>query len=79
MHLTSGIKDFQILEDAIERAKHEAKTLSEQKALKAGATKSDTSLFEKIETAELRAGKSLFIEAVITAKTTGNIIQNPKV
>ena len=79
VHLTSGIKDFQILEDAIEKAKQEAKTLSEQKALKAGATKSDTSLFEKIETAELRAGKSLFIEAVITAKTTGNIIQKPKV
>ena len=79
VHLTSGIKDFQMLDEAIERAKQEAKTLSEQKATKAGATKCDTSLFEKIETAELGAGKSLFIEAVITAKTTGNTVQNPKV
>ena len=72
VHLTSGIKDFQMLDEAIERAKQEAKTLSEQKAAKAGAREANTTLFENIQRADLGAGKSLFIEAVITAKTAGN-------
>lgn len=79
VHLTTGIEDFQMLDEAIERAKQAATIVSEQKAAKAGATKTYTTLFEHIQRADLGAGKSLFIEAVITAKTAGSTTSNPNV
>jgi len=72
VHLIEGIKDFKSLEEALESAKYEAQNLSKQRAIKAGAKKLKTTVFEKIEIAEISNKKKLFIEAVVTAKTIGN-------
>ena len=72
MHLIEGIKDFKSLEEALESTRYEAQKLSKQRAIKAGAKKLKTTVFEKIEMAEISNKKKLFIEAVITAKTIGN-------
>ena len=44
-----------------------------QKAIKAGAKRPKTIIFEKIETVEIGNGKRLFIEGIITAKTSENV------
>ncbi len=72
VHLTPGVEDFFSLEKAVERAKREAKISSEELAVKAGATSTKTIIFEKIESIEIGNGKKLFIEGVITARTSGN-------
>ena len=72
VHLIEGIKDFKSLEEALESTRYEAQKLSKQRAIKAGAKKLKTTVFEKIEMAEISNKKKLFIEAVITAKTIGN-------
>ena len=72
MHLIEGIKDFKSLEEALESTRYEAQKLSKHRAIKAGAKKLKTTVFEKIEMAEISNKKKLFIEEVITAKTIGN-------
>ncbi len=72
VHSTNGVKDFTSLNMAVELAREEARKLSERKAIKAGAKKTKTTIFEKIDTVEIGDGKSLFIQGTITAKTFGN-------
>ena len=73
IHTTNGIKDFTSLETAVEFAREEVRVSSENKAFKAGARKPKTTIFERFETVEIGNGKSLFIEGIITAKTSGSI------
>ncbi len=73
VHSTNGVKDFKSLNEAVDFGKEEVRNLSERKAIKAGAKRPKTTIFEKIETVEIGNGKSLFIEGTITAKTSENV------
>jgi len=72
VHLADGIEDFSSLGEAIRKSREAAQKSSEQKAKNAGASKMSTILSERIQQSDLGNGNKLFIEAVITARTSGN-------
>ncbi len=62
VHLTTGIEDFQMLDEAIERAKQAATIVSEQKAAKAGATKTKLPYLKTFKELNLALAKACLLK-----------------
>ena len=71
IHLPDGLQDKGDLQEALALARTAATEMATRRATAAGASQIETSLSEAIEEIDLGAGKSLFLQAAITADATG--------
>ena len=71
IHSPDGLQDKGDLQEALALARTAATEMATRRATAAGASQIETSLSEAIEEIDLGAGKSLFLQAAITADATG--------
>ena len=71
VHLPSGPRDLNVMEDALAAAREEASQLAEDRASKAGANSINVEISEDIKLVQLGGGKEMFIEAPVQATADG--------
>ncbi|MGA1020738.1 MAG: hydantoinase/oxoprolinase N-terminal domain-containing protein [Candidatus Puniceispirillales bacterium] len=73
VHLIKGPSDYSELEAALEHAERAACNEAELKAKAAGGTDIHTESFRKVDSIDVGGGKTLFIEAVVSATASAHI------
>ena len=71
VHLPQGPADFDILDDALDKAREAAKQLARSRALSAGATAVELEMTEQIKLVPVASNKDMFIEATIQVSAAG--------
>ena len=73
VHLIKGPVDFTELEQALDHAEHVVRADAEAKAKIAGGHNIDLSTSRKVENIDLGGGKTLFIEAIVSATASAQV------
>ena len=71
VHLPKGPADFDIMDEALDKARDAANELAKSRALSAGATAIKVNIAEQIKLVPLGSNSDIFIEANIQAAATG--------
>jgi hypothetical protein len=73
VHLIKGPVDFGELEQALDHAEHVVRDDAEAKAKIAGGHNIDLTASRKVENIDLGGGKTLFIEAIVSATASAQV------
>ena len=71
VHLPQGPADFDIMDEALDKAREAAKQLATSRALSAGAAVVELKMNEQIKLVPLTSNTDMFIEAIIQVTATG--------